>query len=225
MSSPKRLQQSIINILDLLTSSNLLLHPNIVMLEQDGQSVRIGWPNHQSGRFNCSENFGKLIQYRGILSANAYTCILYDGSIVRVSYTFKTGELTSYSLLWWPSPIQIDSDYYNLGGILEVFDLHISSPDWQNNIIMRSPVRFDFDVENITDLHPASHVHIQDCGCRLFANRIICFGRFIKFIFKHFHPDVYVKHILWRDIEDIDFRFDLPKGALIPNHEYLGWAE
>ena len=55
--------------------------------------------------------------------------------------------------------------------------------------IMRSPLRFDFDPSNTSDLHPATHVHMQHADCRISAKRPICFNTFIKFVFKNFYPN------------------------------------
>ena len=75
-------------------------------------------------------------------------------------------------------------------GIREAVNMYFSDEDSRNKkAIMRSPLRFDFDPSNTSDLHPATHVHMQHADCRISAKRPICFNTFIKFVFKNFYPN------------------------------------
>jgi hypothetical protein len=223
-SSPKRFCQNIQNTLNLLSENNLTIFHNQPVIKEYQNVTSITWPNHVPGRHNCAPVFGKISQYRTILETGAFTCLLFDGALVRIAYSFKFGSLADYSLLWWPSPFKIDSGDLELGGILDIFDLYASSNDWHENIQMRTPVRFDFDSNNATIKHPASHLHFQESNCRLYVDRPVCFNRFIKFIFLNFYPNTYSNFSFWEDLEDVSLTakaFDLP----VRNYPYVGWED
>ena len=74
-------------------------------------------------------------------------------------------------------------------GFLEGLIQFAPNRDPFTEAIMRSPLRFDFDPSNTSELHPATHVHMQHADCRISAKRPICFNTFIKFVFKNFYPN------------------------------------
>lgn len=223
-SSPKNIYQSIKNTLILLTDNDLTIFHNDPLYQKSRNDVKITWPNHNPGRHNCNSSFGYVAQYKTIIKTGAYTCLLFDGTIVRVSYSFNNNSLTDHSLLWWPSPFKINSDDLEMGGVLEIFDLYANSEDWHEQIQMRSPIRFDYDKEKGTNEHPVSHLHLQTSDCRLYIDRPICFNRFIKFIFQSFYPDIYKNYSFWNDLWEISFD---EKELLSPveNQVYLGWYQ
>lgn len=82
-----------------------------------------------------------------------------------------------------------EEDIYELG-IREAINMYLSDEDLRNQkVIMRSPLRFDFDLLNVSETHPATHVHMQHANCRISAKRPICFNTFIKFVFTNFYPN------------------------------------
>jgi|GEM_PF-853889 hypothetical protein len=222
--NPKRLYQSIQNTLTLLTDNKLTIFHNQPVLEEASGKVIITWPNHISGRHNCEPYFGKIAQYREIVRASAYTCLLLDGAIIRACYCFNHEELTSYSLLWWPSPFRIVSEDLDLGGVLDIIDLYASSIDWHEQIQMRTPVRFDFDILNASSDHPASHLHFQSSNCRLYVDRPMCFNRFIRFVFKYFYPEIYSKYSFWEDLDDMPLSVRNVQ-SLNTKQAYIGWKD
>jgi hypothetical protein len=223
INSPKRTHQSMQNTLNLLTEKELTIFHNQPIVQEFNGNKRISWPNHASARHNCGEYFNKIAQYRGIIQANAYTCLLFDGALIRASYCFQINKLVSHSLLWWPSPFPLDKDDLGLGSVLDVFDLYADN-GWQQSIFMRSPIRFDFDVNNLSEAHPISHMHIQSDGCRLPVDRPVCFNRFIKFVFKNFYPQVYPRYSFWEDLEDAVFLIEEPEFLTL-NQSYIGWHD
>ena len=222
--NPKRIFQSMRNTLNLLTENGLTIYHNHPIYQEASSIVNITWPNHTPGRHNCEPSFGKISQYRGIVESGAYTCLLFDGAMVRAAYSFEENFLIGHSLLWWPSPFLIDSSDLELGGVLDVFDLYADSKSWHEQIQMRTPVRFDFDIKNSSDGHPASHLHMQSGKCRLFVDRPICFNRFIKLIFRNFYQDTYKQYTFWGDLEHIQLHYNNADEQDAPKHEYFGWG-
>lgn len=220
----KQIHQSIWNTLNLLTEKRLAIYHNIPLYSEANGKVNITWPNHIPGRYNCEQNFCKITQYKAIAEAHAYTCLLYDGAIVRASYSFEEGLLIKHSILWWPAPFMLDETDLELGGILDVFNLYAGSEDWHTNIQMRTPLRFDFDIKNSSWEHPSSHLHMQAKECRLWVDRPVCFNQFIKFIFMNFYQDIYTQHTFWNDLEYTHFYHDNINEQNASIYEHFAWG-
>ena len=174
---------------------------------------RICWPNHISGTLNTSSYFNNLEQYKNILRNNAYFCMLYDGSIIRASYSIERNKLIAQNLLYWPAPFNLNLQNINceFGGPLEILEDIMSSEDWHQCMIMRSPIRIDFDQENCSDEHPLIHLHIQDKDCRSAVNEPLCFNSFVRFIFENHYNQIYKKEKLFRHLLHKNLNFDMGK--------------
>lgn len=195
----------IVNTLTLLMNQKLLYFYYDPIVERNRLATRISWPNHESGRHNCGDNYCKIIQWKRIVETNAFTCLIIDGSIIRAEYNFENNGLTSHSLLWWPSPFILGKDDYDIGGPLDIFDLYADSKSWFNDIQMRTPIRFDYDTDHEGFDHPKAHLHFQHPDTRFFVSSPICFNAFIKFVYKNCYPNTYNKHCFWGDLEEMNF--------------------
>lgn len=177
----------------LLTLSELgltRLMKDVIVSVQDSMEI-ITWDNHVSGRHNSGKSFTTLDQYVSIYETGAYHGILYDGSIIRVYFKFNKNILVGQSLLYWPAPIFIPEEEVDELGIREAINLYLSTiRSTSKELIMRSPIRFDFDPANVKPLHPITHIHLQHAECRISAEKPICFNTFLKFIFLNFYPDI-----------------------------------
>ncbi|CAG35142.1 DUF2290 domain-containing protein [Desulfotalea psychrophila] len=221
----KKTQCAIINILKILSERNLLYFYNIPVLQQDNESEMITWGRHERGAcYNADGAFGKLFQYRSILENNAFHAILKDGAFIRVSYTFKRGKLKKHSLWYWPCPLLIPNDDIENETPLGALDLYMSN--WEEYLVLRSPMRFDFDVEQQTIDHPASHLHFQASSCRMGVGHAMSFGTFIKYIFKNFYESEWNNNLsIWADLpieldeENKNHIFDTQQ-----NHPHLNWS-
>ena len=222
--NPKRFFQNIQNTLYLLAEKGLTICSNSPVYQESSRGINITWPNHVSGRYNCEPSFGKILQYREIVKSGAFTCLLFEGSMVRAAFSFEDEFLVSHSLLWWPSPFLIDSSDLEVGPVLDIFDLYAASEDWHEQIQMRTPVRFDFDVKISSNDHPTSHLHMQSGKCRLFVNSPVCFNRFIKFIFRNFYPDKYKQFSFWGDLENIRLHYSTEDNQVSSKYEYFAWV-
>jgi hypothetical protein len=72
------------------------------------------------------------------------------------------------------------------GGLLE-FIMDAFLDKIEDNLLLRSPVRFDYAPDAAADFHPASHVTINTASCRIPARSPLQFDTFIKFIFENFY--------------------------------------
>ena len=183
-------RDQILNTLQILSGCGLTRITKDVLSTFDQDCEILTWNNHVSGRHNAGKSFTTLNQYISIYETGAYHCILFDCSIIRACFKFHKNILLQESLLYWPAPIIISEEEVDELGIREAVNMYFSDEDSRNKkAIMRSPLRFDFDPSNTSDLHPATHVHMQHADCRISAKRPICFNTFIKFVFKNFYPN------------------------------------
>lgn len=221
--SARRVAQGINDTVKLLAAEGLLQGLNLAKLERNREWERVTWPNHVTGGHNTTTRFGQLSQFFHILEQGAYTCVLHDGSIVRCSYSFRDRILKQATLLWWPSPVPLEDDDFQHGGTLDMLQLYLDGKDWQNYIRMRSPLRLDFDVENGGEAHPVSHLHIQDANCRLYVDRPLCFGGFIRFVYAQFYPLHFRLSKALSSLEELKLDYEeLPPCAA--RSPFLSWS-
>ncbi|AFM42753.1 hypothetical protein Desaci_3875 [Desulfosporosinus acidiphilus SJ4] len=207
-SSVNQIETQINTTLDALNSRKLLYTFNyIYKKERENNKWILSWSNHESGKFNTGEYFLKLEQYKKIIRNNSYLCILYDGSLIRVSYTFQNNILLGHNLLWWPAPYaypNVTIDDFSPSELMEEF---LNDLTWHEVLNMRSPVRIDFDPKVASEIHPATHIHMQHKDCRMYVEKPLCFNRFINFILKNNYPN------LRFDFDDYDYiYFELPSN-------------
>jgi len=219
--NPKRIFNELVNTIKFLDQNDLTIFSNSPVYEEENGNSRITWPNHTPGRINCNKYFGSIRQYRHFLKYNLFTSLLFDGSLMKISYKFEKRNLVAHNLTWWPSPFIISADDLSNGSPLDIFDLY-AQDGWDQQIRMRTPVRFDFDLKKESTDHPASHLHMQTDNCRLYVDRPMCFNRFVKFIFQNFYPDLYATKPFWDDLVEMKFG-KISQQAPIEDQPYLGW--
>ena len=152
--------------------------------------LRLSWNNHISGTLNTNDYFLSLEQYKFIIDNNSYLCILYDGSLIRVSYTFDKDTLIGQNLLWWPAPYSYKKTTLNDVTPQQLIQDFLDDQLWHENIKMRSPIRIDYDPDDkvVSPNHPAAHLHMQHKDCRINVEKPMCFNRFMKFILGNYYP-------------------------------------
>lgn len=211
----EQLEMQIYNTLEMLYQREFLYTYNALRKEWlDRDTVRLSWNNHVSGSFNTGDYFLRIRQYRQIIENKSYLCILFDGSLIRVSYTIQKDILTAHSLLWWPAPYKYKNVSLDDVEPVQMLSDFLSDKEWYENIEMRSPIRIDYDpkAENTSLRHPPVHMHFEHKDCRIFVNRPLCFNRFIKYIFENFYPHCpiyldendYIEFMLEDPIEDAE---------------------
>lgn len=180
--------EQIENTLRTLSDSGLTRIVKDVKTQTDKDITILTWENHTPCRLNCEKYFNSIEQYLHIYETGAYHAIIIDGSIIRFCYKFKKNILIQENLLFWPAPLSIDEDVIDAIGMRQALEDVFYQDNPEFHIIMRSPLRIDFDPSNVMETHPETHIHIQHSDCRLSLRTPICFNKFIKFIFKNFYP-------------------------------------
>ena len=160
----------------------------------------ITWKNHKGGREVSGKAFTTVAQYLAIMSSNAYQLLLKDYSIIRYSFTFRENKLLAQNLLWWPCPVRLDSDMEVEFGLLESIKSLLQDRDVQGKLLMRTPVRVDFDALRNTEYHPSAHIHMQHYDCRINSEVPMCFNNCVKFIIMNFYPQIQINFKHWHDL-------------------------
>lgn len=202
----KKLEEQINNTLYALSIKRIIYtYLPINKKQNSNNEIIISWNNHEPGKFNTGKKFLQLEQYEKILKNNSYTCILYDGSIIRLSYKFKNNNLIGHNLLWWPAPYFYEGISIDEISPYDLFDEFIGEKDWHNILRMRSPVRIDFAPEQTSEIHSATHIHMQNENCRMVIDEPICFNRFIKFILDNYYPEI---DFFFDESDNIKFEYE-----------------
>lgn len=147
------------------------------------------WARNGTGGLMVSNPF-RIDDYLSLLSGKEYSYLMLDGALVQVAYTMSGSSIERHRLSLFPCPFPIvPSELLRYeGGLLE----YISENYVENihqNIVMRSPIRFDFAPEAVSSYHPASHVTINEPSCRIPARAPLGFDTFMRFLLENFYFD------------------------------------
>lgn len=187
------------NLLELFIESDVAVAINPVVQQNLSHRItRVTWrsPTPIDGVTPIGE-FATITEYCIYLEAQAYSAVLYDGAILQLSYDFRGNELVGHRLCYYPCPFDVDKELLRSEPLADVIALYRGR---DNSLVrLRSPLRFDYDPRNITDGHPVIHLHLL-CGyCRWAVVAPLSLGHFIRFIFRHFYPNLWAVHEFLRE--------------------------
>ena len=145
-------------------------------------------------------------EYLRLLKARQFTCVLFDGSLLQLSYHFVRTSLTGHRLVYIPCPVALDfrdpaapgSDL-SQSVINALSEENPASQPGQYQAVaprlrLRSTLRFDFDPDAQRADHPSSHLHFAGEQSRWAAFGPLCVGHFVRFLFRHAYPEVFADH-------------------------------
>jgi hypothetical protein len=222
--TPSQIRNEVSSFVGTLLEQGLVIDSNSTVVRRQGSTAYVVWSSAPRDfvRFPFpAELFATAAEYRMLLEERQYNCLLFDGSYLQACYEFRHGDLTKYRLCYYPCPIRLPdlgplySD--NLGDIfdeymVQVFDdlewvKYAQNPAQRSDseeaaktleemprLRLRSPVRFDYDIDAQGPSHPASHVHISDSECRVPVYAPLSFGHFARFVFRHFYSAEWHEH-------------------------------
>lgn len=182
----KQIRDELENLLIQLLTAEVALTMNAVVLRDVADGQRVTWSSPKPSPGIMEAEFGTIEEYLSWIDAQMYSAILYDGSLLQLSYDFDGSELIRHRLLYYPCPFDVDHLLFNAAEVLEVIDLYRSQG--VDKVRLRSPLRFDYDSKNQRDFHPASHLTFLSESCRWAVASPLSLGHFTKFIFHHFYP-------------------------------------
>ena len=209
-----------------LRSLDLTSFDNSPCERREGPLQRVSWPV-AGGAAARAFPFGSLDQYLSLLQEGAFTCLLFDYSIVQASYDCDGNNVVAHSLLYWPSPVAVRDPVEDLGDLCADVALCIESPSKASplcELSLRSPMRFDFDPDRADDDHPEVHLHTQFDDTRIHVDRPMSFTTFVKMVFGTFYRET------WNSCPDLarlhEQRVPLMRDERAPvNHSLcLSWS-
>ena len=142
----QRLVSAIQNIADFLWNAELLLRSASIAQSPLG----VTWhPLDPSVDFLEIRGHVTPEQYLKWVNAGHYTCLLFDGSLLQMTYDFDGNAVIKHRLAYVPCPWKLEVELLDDGFSLEeVLEL---APD--TNVLMRSSVRFDLDIAALCRFH------------------------------------------------------------------------
>ena len=192
--TPDSLFQELHNFLSLLLRSEVAISTtNIVQLQASGGFQRITWSNNSAvpGELFRSDS-STVSEYRDWINWQGYSAVLLDGSFIQVSYDFQYSELVGHRLLYFPCPFDLEIEFLDDLSLPELVSLYLEQGIDQ--IRLRTPVRFDYDPNAISETHPASHMTFQWSHSRIPVMSPLSPGHFIQFVFQNFYPFLWSTH-------------------------------
>ena len=201
MATPAKIRGEVDSLLRLLIDNNIALYiSRVVMRKQETSSIRVTWPSRsQNWRLGFGKPFGSIDEYFAWLENGEYSAILFDGSMLQISFDFRWGDLIAHRLVYYPCPIELSNEEQMLLRelpVVEVIDAYAGALD---RFRTKSPIRFDFDAEAGTSAHPASHMTMLTNDCRLPVYGPLSLGHFVTFVFRNFYPRLCERHKFVRE--------------------------
>ncbi len=189
MTTARSVRDEVQNVLDYLQQAELALYCNPVFMDE----VRVSWHSLNPGAdFLITRELGTVEQYYHWLANGTFSAILFDASILQISYGVNSGKIVSHRLAYIPCPFNVDDSLLREGeSVTDVVNLYDNIAD----VRLKSPIRFDFDLAAAEPRHPASHLTINSSDCRIACVAPIHVQRFVDFIFRHFYPIYWEAHI------------------------------
>lgn len=190
--SARAVRDGIQNVLDYLVDSELALNINAVAITS-GRVDAAGDPyetirfvtHDSSADFLISHNPAGIEQYLSWVRAGAYAAVLFDGSLLQISYYVAArGTVIGHRLAYVPCPYDIDIELFRTEAIADAIDLYVGS----EMVLLRSPIRFDYAPEASKAGHPAAHLTINGPDCRIACVAPMHVLRFVDFVFRHAYP-------------------------------------
>lgn len=214
--TPKDVENDTSALVSSLLEAKLAVDSNPVSLQRRGNFQHITWPSALGAPPVEPDDFATVAEYRTLVRSRYYTCMLVDGSLLQIGYAFKRNDLVKHRLCFYPAPVAIDPSEFepeiDLGDLVDLYleeeltafrQLTAVPPlpgsSAATRLRMRSPIRFDYDLEAQDEDHPATHLHISHENCRWPVSAPLSVGHFARFVFRHFFPEYWISHAFLRD--------------------------
>jgi hypothetical protein len=202
--TPHHCRNQVHNALDALVATQLAVEKQeTVARSSPGGFVRVSWAEAlEVGGQRFFEDFFAIETYFGWLTARQYSAVLFDASLLQITFDFRRGDLVGHRLSYIPCPFDIGRDGIELLRLYPILDL---LEDYracgEQYLCLRSPIRFDYDPGSASAEHPASHVTLNHQDCRIPVCAPLTLGQFIELVFRRFYPQVWAEHSFLADDE------------------------
>lgn len=130
-----------------------------------------------------------IANYRAWVENGEFSIMLYDGSLLQLSYEFDGDHVTSHRLAYVPCPYKDPDNLLRDGESLnDFFDYY--DTDVKSVVQLLTTLRFDYDPVNAAPGHPAAHFTLNSAETRIACAGPLAPDRFIRFIFSNFYPSI-----------------------------------
>ncbi|HMJ35215.1 MAG TPA: DUF2290 domain-containing protein [Baekduia sp.] len=180
-----------INAFDYLQGAGLLLYSPTPRLG----TTRVSW--HGAHDFDISAPYATVEQYLEWASQSQYSAVLPDASLLQMTYDVVGGSVVGHRLAYVPCPVLVDEDLIREAGFVDVVETHLD--EGIASVVLRSPVRFDFDPEAASPGHPASHLTFNGPDCRIACVAPMHPFHFLDFVFRHYYAELRDAGSAWFD--------------------------
>jgi hypothetical protein len=146
-------------------------------------------------------NPARLEDYITLLVNQEYSYLMHDGGVIQIAYTFDRDRIDRHRLAYYPCPFPItrrDVNSYN-GGLLDLITEQFMTKI-EENLLLKSPIRFDYVPSVAAHYHPASHLTLNDPACRVPARAPLHFDTFMKFILENFYFEAWQSETVVREL-------------------------
>jgi hypothetical protein len=191
LATARSVRDDVKQVLDYLIEAELAIYANEVSLV--GAS-RVTWHAHDpAAPFLVRHDHATLKQYLHWVVVGAYSAILFDGSLLQITYDIESGQVSGHRLAFIPCPFVLDNDLLRdgepLADIIEMYrDVHIQ------DMVLRSSIRFDHDPAGAKAGHPSAHMTVNSPDCRIACVAPMHVLRFVDFVFRNFYPALHSAH-------------------------------
>jgi hypothetical protein len=223
--TPARCRTQVQNTLDALLNSQLAVDCQpAVITTYTGGFRRVSWPRYPifSSKQPFSADFFTIESFYNWLINRQYSAVLFDGSLLQLTFDFQNTELTGQRLAYIPCPFNLDElgvEMLRSEPILDVIDFYRCHGE--EYLRLRTPLRFDFHPSAASVDHPAVHLTLNEQGCRIPVCAPLTLGQFIELVFRYFYPTTWSENDFLCDIDPMR----LPRDILYVHEQslHLNW--
>jgi hypothetical protein len=171
------------NFLTYLLRSEIALFINTVAV--DGS--RVSWHSfHKEANFLAHRGHPSIADYRRWIENGAYSAVLFDGSLLQITFDVDGQGITGHRLAYVPAPFAMDLELLQAEPLAEVIDMYAAGPT--SDVILHAALRFDYDPNAAAPGHPAAHFTVNSTECRIACAAPLRLGHFANFVFRNFYP-------------------------------------
>ncbi|MEU5669055.1 DUF2290 domain-containing protein, partial [Micromonospora sp. NPDC047753] len=156
MTTTRAVRDEVNNLLDYLLGAEIAVFSNVVSITD----TRVTWHAlNPATPFLINRGDPSLDDYKHWVEAGAYSALLFDGSLLQITYDVEGGKIVGHRLAYVPCPYRLDPIMVKTDPILDIIDLHVDAEP--TSMVLHSWVRFDFDPEAAGPSHPATEQRNQ----------------------------------------------------------------
>jgi len=206
----------VLNPIRTIANLDLLLDQQGVIAAQKRRCVRIGYPEsiYEDDIPVSRLNFGSFNEYCELLKNRRYSALLWDGSFLQVSIDILRDDLIGHRYCYYPCPVQFkDDELRTLTEEEHIVDVVKTFLDQRSMLLLRTPIRIDFDSQTWKKGEPHVHIHFNHANCHCALTAPIYPSYFVKFIIRYFYPDI------WHEYPDLELLSQDMPGYWLKNGE------